>query len=191
MTDSNDTPDPVPTQPGAPIVGQTDGTPPPAESDNPLEGMTPEQVDALAARIEQARRNRPPSIAQQLEALQATLSDTTARKDAAVDTRKTARDEADTLEAQLAEIRGTLRRTELVEAATAAGFKNPTVVADLFKSSDGDPVELVKTAAASGAFAMSSPAPSADVGGQGSKTPAGMDPGRAALMAEIKAAQGR
>lgn len=201
MTDTNT--EPTPTQPGAPIVAQTDGTPPDAGGENPLANMTAEQIDAIAARVEEARKNRPPSVAQQLEALQQSLQTGTAELEDRVKTKKTARDDADAIESQLKEIRGTLRKTELVEAARAAGFKAPDHVADILSKTnpverdsngvyvDVDVTELVKNAAASGAFAMTAPAPSADVGGQSSKTPAGMDPGRAALMAEIKAAQGR
>lgn len=188
MTDTTDTTT-APTGTGAPIVGG-DGTPPPAAPVNPLEGMTPEQVDALAARIEEARRNRPPSLAQQLADLQASLATTAQAKDEKVEQRKSARDEADALEVQLAEIRTTLRRTELVEAARAAGFKTPDVVADLYATKDGDIAQIVTEAAASGAFAMTAPAPSAEVGGQASKTPPGIDPGRAALIEEIRKARG-
>ena len=42
--------------------------------------MTPEQIDALAARIEEARANRPPSLAQQLADLQASLTATAQRE---------------------------------------------------------------------------------------------------------------
>lgn len=191
MTDSNDTTPPAPVMtPGAPIVGG-DGSPPPAVPPaNPLEGMTPEQVDALAARIEEARKNRPPSLAQQLADLQASLTSTSQQKEQKVEERKSARDEADALEIQLAEIRTTLRRTELAEAAKAAGFKTPQVIADLYAAKDGDIAQIVTEAAASGAFAMSTPAPSVEVGGQGSKTPPGMDPGRAKLIEEIRQARG-
>lgn len=191
MTDTNTTDTTTaPLTPGAPIVGG-DGAPPPAvPSTNPLDGMTADQIDALAARIEEARKNRPPSLAQQLADLQQSLTDTASAKDEKVEARKTARDEADALETQLAEIRKTLRRTELAEAAKAAGFKTPTVIADLYASKEGDIAQIVTEAAASGAFAMSTPAPSVEVGGQGSKTPPGMDPGRAALIAEIRAARG-
>ena len=187
MTDSNDTTT-APLTPGAPIVGGEDAPPPPPT--NPLEGMTPEQVDSLAARIEEARKNRPPSLAQQLADLQASLTTTAQAKDEKVEQRKSARDEADALEVQLAEIRTTLRRTELLEAAKAAGFKTPNVIADLYASKDGDIAAIVTEAAASGAFAMSTPAPSAEVGGQQSKTPPGIDPGRAKLMEEIRQARG-
>ncbi len=173
---------------GSPIVGG--GTTPPVETVNPLDGLTPDQVDALAARIEEARKNRPPSLAQQLADLQQSLTDTATAKDQKVEERKSARDEADALETQLSEIRKTLRRTELAEAARAAGFKTPQVVADLYAGRDGDVAQLMAEAAGSGAFAMSTPAASAEVGGQGSKVPPGMDPGRAKLIEEIKAARG-
>jgi len=190
MTDTTDTTTPTVMTPGAPIVGG-DGTPPLAvQQPNPLAGMTPEQVDALAARIEEARRNRPPSLTQQLADLQASLSTTAQAKDEKVEQRKSARDEADPLEIPLAEIRTTLRRTELVEAAKAAGFKTPSIIADLYAAKEGDIAQIVTEAAASGAFAMLTPAPSAEVGGQASKTPPGMDPGRAALIEEIRQARG-
>lgn len=192
MTDTTDTTTtaPAPTGTGAPIVGGEGAPPPPAPPTNPLEGMTPDQVDALAARIEEARKNRPPSLAQQLADLQASLATTAQQKDEKVEQRKSARDEADALEIQLAEIRTTLRRTELAEAAKAAGFKTPQVIADLYAAKEGDIAQIVTEAAASGAFAMSAPAPSAEVGGQASKTPPGMDPGRAALIEEIRKARG-
>ena len=186
--------------PGSPIVGG--GTPPATERVNPLDGLTPDQVDALAARIEEARKNRPPSLAQQLAALEQSMSSTSHELGQKAAEKRAARDDADALGRQLRDIRQTFRRTELMEAAKAAGFKSPDVVAEMLVRAhppvaDSDGVvqdinvsEIVAKAAASGAFAMSTPAASAEVGGQGSKVPPGMDPGRAKLIEEIKAARG-
>lgn len=184
----------TPTLPGAPHVPT--GTREPAATpaaDVPLGELSPEQLDALAARIEETRRNRPPSVAQQLADLQRSITETVTAKEEKVTERKATRDEADQLEARLIEIQETLRRTELIEAATAAGFKQPAVVADFLArtGAEGDIAKLVTDAAASGAFVMNQPKPSADIGGQQSKGAPGMDPGRAGLIAEIKAAQGR
>jgi len=189
MTDTNT--DPVPTAPGTPLVPQASEPPAEPAAVADLGGLSPAQLDELAARIEQTRQNRPPSVAQQLADLQRSISETVAAKDEKVTERKAARDEADALEVKLAEIQATLRRTELIEAAAAAGFKTPAIVADFLKGRDGDVAHLVTEAAASGAFVMSTPKPSAEIGGQASQTPPGMDPGRVALMNEIKAAQGR
>jgi chromosome segregation ATPase len=159
-----------------------------------LENLTAAQIDELAARIETTRANRPPSLTQQIAELQAALSTTHEQKEAKVEARKEARSEADVLEAKIAEIHDTLRRTEFVEAAAAAGFKQPQVVADLLVKTAGKDIAVtaaVTELASTGAFAMATPARSAEIGGSLSQSAPTMDPGRLALMNEIKAAQGR
>jgi hypothetical protein len=67
----------------------------------------------------------------------------------------------------------------------------PLVVADHLAASEGEVTTLVTELAGVGAFAMVTPATSAQMGGPDSKPVATKDPGRAALEAEIRAATGR
>jgi len=156
-----------------------------------LDGMTDEQLTALVSRIEETRASRPPSIVQQLEELKGQLPQLHTEKQAAVTAKKEEASRADALEDQIGQVLTGLRRAEIVEAATAAGFAAPKVVADSLVAQEGDPVELVQTAAASGAWAINKPAPSAPIGGPATKVPQGMDPGRAAMIEEIRRATGR
>ncbi len=183
---------------GVPVGTPTPQPAPSAQPDasadaaaDPLANLTPDQLEQLATRIEETRRNRPPSLTEALSKLQQDLTSTHRAKEQAVDERKQASSVADQLESSITEIKQTLRRAELLEAATAAGFKAPNVVAQHLLGRDGDVTELVTELAASGAFAMSTPAASAQVGGPKSSAPAGIDPGMAALIAEINAAHGR
>lgn len=199
MTDTNT--DPTQTtvgvpQPGGPVVGSTDGTQPtrpdPASDLGVnLEGMSSEQIDALAARIEERRANRPPSVAAQLEALRQEIAGTSEQAQQAQQARQAAKGEASSLEQKLDAAVRTLRKVELTEAAVAAGFKNPSVVADILADRDGDVTELVAQQAASGAWAMNTPAPSAQIGGPASTNGPRRDPGLAALEEEIRKVQGR
>jgi len=175
---------PAPVEP-APVA------PAAAVEPDPIAGMTPEQLDTLAARIAETRANRPASLIEQFTQLQDQLTGAHRTKEAAVETRKAASTEADDAVKMIAEIRETMRRTELTEAAQVAGFKAPSVVAATLANREGDIATLIAEAAATGAWAMNAPAKSAPIGGPGSQTPAGMDPGRAALIAEIAEATGR
>ena len=163
-------------------------------SDKPtagLEAMTATQLDELAAKIETQRQNRPESLAKQIQALQDGLTGAHRDKDKAVDDKHEAATEANRMEAQIADIKATLRRTEFVEAATVAGFKAPAVVAQHLSGIDGDVTQLVTDLAGTGAFAMVKPPASADLGGPGSAKPVEVDPGRQALIDEIRAATGK
>ena len=203
MSDTPTSPAPVHVTPGGPVTPGGAPAPGPIASEpaadepaadagaDPLADMTPEQIDALASRIEQARANRPPSLADALTKLQENLTAAHRDKDDAVATRKAASAEADAAAAAISEVHQTLRRMQMAEAATAAGFKDPAQVAAMLAGQEGDPLELVTKAAASGVFAMKTPAPSAQVGGPNSQTPTGLDPGLAAMVAEINAAHGR
>jgi len=188
----SDTP-PVETPPVQ--VTATSVTPPatPAvpEPVDPLAGMTPEQVDELAARIEQARANRPPSLSEAIQKLQDDLTGAHRTKEAAVNNRKEASAEADAAVQAIQELKEMMLRTELTEAATVAGFKAPSVVAGALLGKEGDVTTLIAEAAKSGAYAMVTPAKSADLGGVKSQTPADMDPGIAALIEEVRQATGR
>lgn len=174
-------------QPSEPAPDATPG------SVSDLSAMTPAQLDDLADRIRTARESRPPSIADVLSKLQTELTATHTAKQEAVAERKDAGATADRLEESIAEIKRTLRRTELAEAATAAGFVAPTVVADHLLSADpnADVASLITNLAKTGAFAMRQPATSAQVGGASSAGAPQLDPGMAALVAEINAAHGR
>ena len=177
-----------------PIPVTDPATPPAAPSDastDPLAGMTPEQVDALAARITEARANRPPSLAEQFSQLQQTLTQTHEKKAEVVDQRKAASAEADALVGAIDEIKKTMRRMELAEAATAAQFAAPMVVAEALAGRDGDVASLVAEAAKSGAYTMKTPATSAQIGGGKQAPTDGMDPGMAALIQEVREATGR
>ena len=182
MTEENNDPSPDPT-PGP--------TPDPAAGGMSLDNLSDAQIDAIAAGIEERRANRPPSLAAQIDNLSKQIAGTASLKDEAVERRKSGRDEADELGATLAQLQATMRNIELREAATAARFKHPDKVVQFLANSDGDPVTLMAEAAASGVFVMDTPAPSAQIGGPGSQPSPKIDPGRAGLMAEIKAAQGR
>ena len=156
-----------------------------------IEAMDSAQLDALADKIEKQRANRPESLSKQIQALQDDLTGAHRGKEKAVDDKHTASDEANRMEAAIADIKATLRRTEFIEAATVAGFKAPTVVAEHLSRADGDVTQLVTDLAGTGAFAMLKPAPSADLGGPGSQTPSDVDPARQALVDEIRASTGR
>ena len=158
---------------------------------DPLAGMTEQQIDALGERIAQARANRPEPLVAAFERLEHKLTATHRDKEAAVETRKEASGQADQAVEMIAEIKRTLRRTQLAEAAAAAQFASPAVVAQHLESREGDVTELITDAAKSGAFAMKTPATSATIGGPASQTPAGIDPGVAAIIAEVNAAHGR
>jgi len=199
-------PVPVPVG-GAPVVGTPAPAPaapapapaaPAAPAGDDLSALSDTQLADLAGRITAAQANRPPSLAQALTALQQNLSGAHTEKQEAVGARKeatTAADEAranaDKLEKSITDMSRQLRRTQLMEAATAANFSNPAVVADHLANVDGEIAKLVTDLAGSGAFAMKTPAPSAAIGGQGSQPVVEMDPGMAALVAEINAAHGR
>ena len=195
MTDQNTPPAPV-----APVVAQP-ATPPAAPPEPAadggglsLDGLTDAQVDAIQQRIEERRANRPPSLAEQLDALTKQIAGTADRQGQAAQTRKDAREEADELGQTLSELKATMRRMELKEAAQAAKFKHPDKVVDFIAPhlTDGaNLTELVSQAAASGVFVMDTPAPSAPIGGPNSQQTPGKDPGRAALEQEIRQAQGR
>ena len=163
----------------------------PAGQADPLTGMTPEQVDALAARIAERQANRPASLAEQFAQLKDELTGQHRTKEEAVETKKAAAAAADQAAEMISTIHETLRRTELTEAATAANFKNPAVVAAALVGRDGDIATLIAEAVNTGAYAMTTPAPSAQLGGQSSSTASDVDPGIAALIAEVAEATGR
>ena len=173
--------------PAAVAVPQTD-PPKPGEG---LEAMTSEQLDALAGKIEKQRQNRPESLSKQIEALQNDLTGAHRGKEKAVDEKHDAAVEANRMEAAISDIKATLRRTEFIEAATVAGFKAPTVVAQHLAGSEGDVTQLVTDLAGTGAFVMAKPAASADLGGPGSQAPVTQSAGRAGLEADIRAALGK
>ena len=176
---------PAPTvQPGGPVVGD----PIPAQS---LDDLGPAQLEALAARIAEAQANRPPSLAEALTKIQDQLVDTHREKFQAVTERKQASAQADELDQTIASLKQTLRRAELVEAATVAGFAQPTIAADHLLAQDGDVSELVTKLAGSGALVMKQPKQSATIGGPNSKPAPEIEPGIAGLIAEINAAHGR
>ena len=156
-----------------------------------LENLNDAQLAELTSRIEQARANRPPSLADALEKLGQTLTQQHETMAAAVEQRREGSAAADQAVAAIAEVKQMMRRAELVEAATAAQFANPRVVADTLLGQEGDVASLVASAAASGAFAMSKPPRSHVPGTPGSAVSDGLDPGMAALVAEINAAHGR
>ena len=186
------TPEPAgqPASPAAQPV--TPVTPSQSDSGDPaLDTMTVEQLDQLAARVAQVRANRPPSLAQALSMLQEQLTATHREKDGAVAEKRDAAALADKFDQSISEIQRTLRRTELAEAATAVGFKTPLVVAEYLVGQDGDVAELVTKAAASGAWAMNTPATSAQVGGSQSRPATDLEPGMQALIDEINKAHGR
>ena len=188
MTEQNtpDTPDTPDT------TDTTDTTDTPAELS--LDGMTDAQIDAIHARIEERRNNRPPSLAAQLDQLSKQIAGTADAQGQAAEKRRTGRDEADELGRTLAELRSTMRKMELKEAAQAARFKHPDKVIDFLApqlDAGTDLPALVAAAAASGVFVMEQPAPSAQIGGPGGKPAPKMDAGRAGLIAEIREAQGR
>jgi len=172
-----------------------DPTPPPAaEPTTSIESMSDTDLEALEQRIAQTRANRPASIAEQIAALRNDIAGTTAGVHQAAARRQEAKGETAELATKLDELTGKLRRFEIAEAAQAAGFKAPAAVADYLAGRDGDVTELVKQAAASGAWAMATPpAPSASVG-DGSTTGRSTgqrDAGVEGLMREIAKAQGR
>jgi hypothetical protein len=178
-------PAPAPTPPGGPVVGE------PIPEAQSLDDLNPEQLDALAARIATARENRPQSITDALNALQEQLTTTHRQKDEVVGERKQASQQADVLEQSIADIKRSLRRTELVEAATVAGFAQPLVAADHLLTQDGDVSDLVTKLAGSGAFVMKQPKQSASIGGPNSKPAPELPAGIQGLVDEINAAHGR
>jgi len=168
-------------------------TPPTPPADPPvsgLEGMTDAQIETIKAQIAEREANRPPNIAAQLEQLQEQIAGTVEQKEKAVNQRKQGRDTADALEKTLADLQADLRRREILEAVGAAEFAKPDEVVKILAGSEGDVADVVAAAAASGAFAMKKPAPTAPIGGPSSQSDVTMDPGKKALMEEIRAAQG-
>jgi len=179
------------------VSTQQTGSPEPDPTSQPpdalasLDSMTPEQLDAIAQRVNAARENRPPSIAQQLNAIRDQIAEAQGQQlPKAIQERQAAKGDVTELEQRIEQLSTTLRRTEIVEAATAAGFKSPTVVADFLAGRDGDVTAMVTELAGTGAFQMTQPAQSAPIGGR-----AGSDPvpnqARQALIDEINRAHGR
>jgi hypothetical protein len=160
-----------------------------------IEAMDAEQLAALASRIETQRANRPESLSTQIQALQDELTGAHRGKEKAVDVKHEAGNEANRMEAQIKQLAATLKRTEVIEAASVAGFKAPSVIADhlatiLRKDDEADVTQLVTDLAATGAFTMNTPAKSAVIGGPGAQQPAAVDAGRQALADEIRTARG-
>lgn len=152
-----------------------------------LEGMTDEQLNELAARIEQARATRPPSIANQLEQIRTGLTASHREKDEALGTKNQAKETLDKVDAAIAELHRTQRRVLIMEAATAAGFHNPALVADHLANTprDADVTQLVTALAAGNPYMVKTPATSADIGANTGGAPAPTDPGLAGLAADI------
>ena len=159
-----------------------------------LDNMTEARIAQLEQQIAERRANRPPSVAEELEALRKQIAGTADQQGQAAAKRREGRDEADELGRTLAKLQTAMRRMELKEAAEAANFRHPDKVIEFLAPQVGEEsnlAELVAAAAASGVFVMNTPQPSAQIGGPGTKNAPPMDPGRAALMAEIREAQGR
>ena len=165
---------------------------PVAAGDDPglsLDDMSDAQIDAIRARIEERQQNRPASIAAQLEELSAKFDGTLDEKNAAVNQRRAASASSDELVAALDSIKADMRKIELREAVTAAGFAKVDQVVGMLAGTTGDTADLVASAAASGAFVMKTPATSAPIGGQLSQDNPKMDPGRAAFIKQLNEVQ--
>jgi len=130
--------------------------PPPANSEPPQpaipEGsvvLSAEQVGELRTRLEnleKRRVERPPSTQEQI---QATLDEALGIKNEGVSLRKDAREVADNAERIVLEQRAELRNRDIRDAATQAGFIDPSDAIKELSGQDGDIKELVEKLAES------------------------------------------
>lgn len=162
-----------------------------ARSAGSIDQMSDAQLDDLAQRIQAARQNRPQSLAAALETLGKTLTEQHRAKESAVEQRREGSQQADAAQQAIAEVRNMVRRAELVEAATAARFKNPSGVAAALLHVDGDPAKLIADAAAAGTFAMAEPPATTPDLSQRNAGGSQIDPGLQAIVDEINRAYGR
>jgi hypothetical protein len=109
-------------------------------------GMTVSQVETLLSRLEKLSEARPPSTRDQLQTrLTAALS---LQSDGAAG-RREGRDVADSAEGIARATRDELRRRDIVDAARAAKFIDPTDAVGELMGKEGDPATLVAALAVS------------------------------------------
>jgi len=112
-------------------------------------GITMEQVETLLARLEkleQRSESRPQSTRDQL---QTRLSAAMALQSDGAAGRREGRDVADSADRIARETRDELRRRDIMDAARAARFIDPTDAVTELMSKDGDPAALVAALAKS------------------------------------------